>query len=172
MPAQTAVLPKGTTAQDPARHCASNQPRQQRLWPPTCVQRDLVAFASWPSCPSGTISARMPSAASLSLGAGLVNKWNHWLSGNKHMGACWRGVCSRTETRLPLCAKTNKIPHPTEVTRWANCRQTLLKRLQEKLIKNQRRGHTLRPLPTASPRGEARDPTRHIDAERFVFRPE
>ena len=44
--------------------------------------------------------------------------------------------------------------------------------LQEKLIKNQRQGHTLQPLPTASPRGQARDPTRYIDEERFVFRPE
>jgi hypothetical protein len=54
----------------------------------------------------------------------------------------------------------------------ANCRQTLLKSLQEKPINNQRQGYTLQPLPTASPRGQARDPTRHIDAESFVFRPE
>jgi hypothetical protein len=53
-----------------------------------------------------------------------------------------------------------------------NCRQTLLKSLQEKPINNQRQGYTLQPLPTASPRGQARDPTRHIDAESFVFRPE
>ena len=32
-----------------------------------------------------------------------------------------RGV-SRIETRLPLCANSNKIPHRTEVTRWANNR--------------------------------------------------
>ena len=31
-------------------------------------------------------------------------------------------------------------------------RQTLLKSLLEKLIKDQRRGHALQPLPTASPR--------------------
>ena len=49
--------------------------RRPRLWRLTCVRPELAAFASWPSCPSGTVSARMPPAASLSLGAGRVNKW-------------------------------------------------------------------------------------------------
>src|SRR6185503_15548351 len=41
---------------------------------------------------------------------------------------------------------------------WATLGQTLLKSLQERPINNQRQGYTLQPLPTASPRGQARDP--------------
>jgi hypothetical protein len=45
---------------------------------PVCYQRARTSLSR--RAPSGTISARMPLAASLGLGAGLVNKWNRCAS--------------------------------------------------------------------------------------------